>query len=86
MGNDHTYSIFPSVHLNASRQLGALGNLALQSEAGRDVPKGWHSATHCMADLVFFKSSKSYTLNLLGFAFGCFLWLETRPGEGVQAS
>lgn len=66
--------------------LGALRNLALQSEAGRDVPKAWHLATHCMTDLVLFKLNKSHSLVLLGFAFSWFLWLETRPVESVQAS
>lgn len=54
-------------------------------EAGRDVPEASCSATRCTADLVLFKLNKSRPPVLLGFAFGCFLGLGTRPVEGVQA-
>lgn len=81
MGNDHPYSVFPFVHLNAGRQRGGIEECGFAK--GEMCPK---LGARCMADQVLFKLNKSHSLILLGFAFGRLLWLEMRAVEGIQAS
>ena len=55
--------------------LGALRNLALQTEAGRDVPGAWRTAMRSVVDPVLFKA-ELYP----GFIRLC-IWLLSRAGN-----